>query len=220
MGIIRKAYDKGEKLLNNIREKTQNPLREFEKELNNLKALLKETKSLSAHYNALKIRAEKDIPEYIKTIKKYGKKAKEAVKSAEKNIISEKTAETIALNALKFKKTFEKRLNNLKNKTHKYEEEIKILKEKTADLRLKIEYYENKFKFLKKQTKSENKEKISDYFYGDEGVITKLEKLKDNIFRQNEKAVFFQKHSNELYDKIEDAEIIEEYENLKKTSKK
>ncbi len=220
MGIIRKAYDKGEKLVNDIKKKTQNPLREFEKELNNLKALLKETKSLSAHYNALKIRAEKDIPEYKETIKKYAEKAKEAVTKAEKNIISEKTAKTIAVNALKFKKSFEKRLDELKHKIPKYDEEINFLKEKIDDLRLKINHYEKEYKFLKEHTKSESKEKISDFFYGDEGVIKKLEKLKNNIFKQNEKDNFFQKHSDELYDEIEDAEIIEEYENLKNSSKK
>jgi len=220
MGIIRKAYDKGEEIVNEIKKKTQNPLKEFEKELNNLKAYLKESESLTAHFNALKIRAEKDIPEYKKNIKKYAEKAKDAVKNAEKNLISEKASETIALNALKFKKSYEKRLKDLKNKIPKYDEEIKFLKEKIEDLRLKIEHYKEEYKFLKSHTKSAGKEKINDFFYGDEGVVKRLEKLKENIFKQNEKDDFLSSHSEDLYDGIEDIDVTEEFEELKSKSKK
>ena len=220
MGIIRKAYDKGEELVNEIKKKTQNPLREFEKELNNLKAYLKETENLTAHFNALKIRAEKDIPEYKKSIKKYAEKAKEAVKNAEKNLISEKAAETIALNALKFKKSYEKRLESIKNKIPEYDKEIIFLKEKIEDLRLKIAHYQDEYKFLKDRTKSSGKEKINDFFYGDEGVVKRLEKLKENIFKQNEKDDFLKSHSEDLYDGIEDIDVSEEFEKLKNESKK
>ncbi len=220
MGIIRKAYDKGEELVNEIKKKTQNPLREFEKELNNLKAYLKETENLTAHFNALKIRAEKDIPEYKKSIKKYAEKAKEAVKNAEKNLISEKAAETIALNALKFKKSYEKRLESIKNKIPEYDKEIIFLKEKIEDLRLKIAHYQEEYKFLKNRAKSSGKEKINDFFYGDEGVVKRLEKLKENIFKQNEKDDFLKSHSEDLYDGIEDIDVSEEFEKLKNESKK
>ncbi len=220
MGIIRKAYDKGEELVNEIKKKTQNPLREFEKELNNLKAYLKETENLTAHFNALKIRAEKDIPEYKKSIKKYAEKAKEAVKNAEKNLISEKAAETIALNALKFKKSYEKRLESIKNKIPEYDKEIIFLKEKIEDLRLKIAHYQEEYKFLKNRAKSSGKEKISDFFYGDEGVVKRLEKLKENIFKQNGKDDFLKSHSEDLYDGIEDVDVSEEFEKLKNESKK
>ncbi|MCF6183578.1 MAG: hypothetical protein L3J56_02935, partial [Bacteroidales bacterium] len=143
MGIIRKTYDKGEKFFNDIKKKAQSPLKEFEKELNNLKAYLKETENLTAHFNALKIRAEKDSVEYKEQIQKYIKKAEDAVKNAGDSSISEKTAETIAMNALKFKKSYEKRLATVLANIPKYNEEIVLLKDKIEDLRLKIDHYES-----------------------------------------------------------------------------
>jgi len=219
MGIIKKVYDKGEQVVNDIKKKTQNPLREFEKELNNLKSYLKEAESLTAHYNALKIRAEKDIPEYKKLIEKYAEKAKDAVAKAKKELISDKAAETIALNALKFKKSYENRIESLKNSIPKYDNEITLLKEKISGLRLKIEHYENEYQFLKKHAKSSGKEKISDFFYGDEGIVKRLEKLKDNLLKQNEKDDFLKSHSDDLYNGLNDIDVTEEYENLKNNSK-
>ncbi len=220
MGIIRKAYDKGEEIVNEIKKKTQNPLKEFEKELNNLRAYLKESESLTAHFNALKIRAEKNIPDYKKNIKDYAEKAKDAVKKAKDEIISEKASETIALNALKIKKSYEKRLEDLKNNIPKYEKEISALKDKITDLRLKIKHYEEEHKFLKAHTESSGKEKINEFFYGDEGVFKRLEKLKENLFKQEEKDDYFNTHSDELYDGIENDDVSEEYENLKSELKK
>jgi phage shock protein A len=218
MGIIRKVYDKGEHVVNEIKKKTQNPLKEFEKELNNLKAYLKETESLTAHFNALRIRAENDIPDCKKNIEKYAEKAKDAVENAKKNLISDKAAETIAVNALKFKKSYENRLESLKNKIPKYENEIKFLKEKIEDLRLKIDHYNEEYKFLKSHTKSSGKEKLNDFFYGDEGVVKRLEKLKQNFFKQNEREDFLKSHSDELYDEIKDVDVTDEYEKLKNKS--
>jgi len=220
MGIIRKVYDKGEQVVNEIKKKTQNPLREFEKELNNLKAYLKEAENLTAHFNALKIRAEKDIPDYKKRVAKYAKTAKEAISDAKKELISEKAAETIALNALKFKKAYQNRIDSLKNNIPKYDNEIILLKEKISDLRLKIEHYEEEYKFLKKHTKPSGKEKISDFFYGDEGVVKRLDKLKNNLLNQNEKDDFLKSHSDNLYDGLDDVDVTEEYENLKSELKK
>ncbi|MCD6556953.1 MAG: PspA/IM30 family protein [Bacteroidales bacterium] len=220
MGIIRKVYDKGEQVVNEIKKKTQNPLREFEKELNNLKVYLKEAENLTAHFNALKIRAEKDIPDYKKRVAKYAEKAKEALEDAKKELISEKAAETIALNALKFKKTYENRIDSLKINIPKYDNEIILLKEKISDLRLKIEHYEEEYKFLKKHTKPSGKEKISDFFYGDEGVVKRLDKLKNNLLNQNEKDDFLKSHSDDLYDGLDDVDVTEEYENLKSELKK
>ncbi len=220
MGIIRKVYDKGEQVVNEIKKKTQNPLREFEKELNNLKVYLKEAENLTAHFNALKIRAEKDIPDYKKRVAKYAEKAKEALEDAKKELISENAAETIALNALKFKKTYENRIDSLKINIPKYDNEIILLKEKISDLRLKIEHYEEEYKFLKKHTKPSGKEKISDFFYGDEGVVKRLDKLKNNLLNQNEKDDFLKSHSDDLYDGLDDADVTEEYENLKSELKK
>ena len=220
MGIIRKVYDKGEQVVNEIKKKAQNPLREFEKELNNLKAYLKEAENLTAHFNALKIRAEKDIPDYKKRVAKYAKTAKEAISDAKKELISEKAAETIALNALKFKKAYQNRIDSLKNNIPKYDNEIILLKEKISDLRLKIEHYEEEYKFLKKHTKPSGKEKISDFFYGDEGVVKRLDKLKNNLLNQNEKDDFLKSHSDDLYDGLDDVDVTEEYENLKSELKK
>ncbi|RLD49675.1 MAG: hypothetical protein DRI94_10645 [Bacteroidetes bacterium] len=220
MGIIRKVYDKGEQVVNEIKKKTQNPLREFEKELNNLKVYLKEAENLTAHFNALKIRAEKDIPDYKKRVAKYAEKAKEALEDAKKELISENAAETIALNALKFKKTYENRIDSLKINIPKYDNEIILLKEKISDLRLKIEHYEEEYKFLKKHTKPSGKEKISDFFYGDEGVVKRLDKLKNNLLNQNEKDDFLKSHSDDLYDGLDDVDVTEEYENLKSELKK
>ncbi len=220
MGIIRKTYDKGEEIIREIKKKTQNPLKEFERELNNLKAYLKETENLTAHFNALKIRAEKDIPECKKNIKEYAEKAKEAVIKAKKELISEKVSETIALNALKFKKSYEKRLENLKNNIPKYEQEIFELKDKISDLRLKIKHYEEEHKFLKAHSKPSGKDKISDFFYGDEGVFKRLEKLKENLLKQEEKGDYLNTHSEELYDGVETDDVSEEYEKLKKELKK
>ncbi len=220
MGIIRKVYDKGEEVVNEIKKKTQNPLREFEKELNNLKAYLKEAENLTAHFNALKIRAEKDIPDYKKRVAKYTKKAKEALADAKKELISEKAAETIALNALKFKKSYKNRIESLKNNIPKYDEEIILLKEKISDLRLKIEHYEAEYNFLKKHAKPSGKEKISDFFYGDEGLVKRLDKLKNNLLKQNEKDDYLKSHSDDLYDGLDDLDVTEEYENLKSELKK
>ena len=95
-----------------------------------------------------------------------------------------------------------------------------LLKEKILDLRLKIEHYEEEYKFLKKHTKPSGKEKISDFFYGDEGVVKRLDKLKNNLLNQNEKDDFLKSHSDDLYDGLDDVDVTEEYENLKSELKK
>ncbi|NOZ35215.1 MAG: hypothetical protein GXO80_07950 [Chlorobi bacterium] len=220
MGIIRKTYDKGDKFLNDIKKKIQSPLKEFEKELNNLKAYLKETENLTAHFNALKIRAEKDGVAYKEQIKKYVKKAEDAIKNANNNSISEKAAKTIAVNALKFKKSYEKRLETVLANIPKYNEEILLLKDKIEDLRLKIDHYESEYKFLKSHSGSSGKDKISDFFYGDSGVLKRLEKLKENLLKQEEKGDFLNTYSEDLYSGICNDDVSEEYENLKKTIKK
>ncbi len=219
MGIIRRIYDKGEETISFLKKKYKDPLKEFEKEINNLKNFLKESKNLAAHLNALKIRAEKDISSYKEDILKYGKKAEDAVKKASLEEISEEVAEKISLNALKFKKSFQNRINELTDKIPNYDDELILLKDKISDLKTKIEYYENEYNFLKKRTK--NKPLTSEsFFYGDSGVISRLEKLKNSILKQSQKADFYSENSDEMYGNIKDDEIYNEYSELKKKFKK
>jgi len=219
MGIIRKIYDTGENAINSVKKKFENPLRDFEKEINNLKAFLKESKSIAAHLNALKIRAEKDIEDYKKEIVKYQQKAEDAIKKATEKLILEETAETISIGALKFKKSFQNRIKELKNKIPNYEKELELVKEKISDLKIKIEYYENEFEFLKKHSE-DDKNKLKDIFYSDEGVLTKLEKLKDAILKQNSKKNSFDNKSDEMYGNIKQDDVFNEFEELKKKFKK
>jgi hypothetical protein len=118
MGIIRDIYDKGEKTLNDIKKKYQNPLREFEKELNNLKLLLKESKSVAAHINALRIRADKDILEYKIQAGKYLQKAENAIADLNSATIPNDVAEQVSLSSLKMKKAYENRIDELTTKIH------------------------------------------------------------------------------------------------------
>ena len=219
MGIIRKIYDTGENAINSVKKKFENPLRDFEKEINNLKAFLKESKSIAAHLNALKIRAEKDIEDYKKEIVKYQQKAEDAIKKATEKLILEETAETISIGALKFKKSFQNRIKELKNKIPNYEKELELVKEKISDLKIKIEYYENEYEFLKKHSE-DDKNKLKDIFYSDEGVLTKLEKLKDAILKQNSKKNSFDNKSDEMYGNIKQDDVFNEFEELKKKFKK
>lgn len=219
MGIIRKIYDTGENAINSVKKKFENPLRDFEKEINNLKAFLKESKSIAAHLNALKIRAEKDIEDYKKEIAKYQQKAEDAIKKAAEKLISDETAETISVGALKFKNSYKNRVEELKNKIPNYDKELELVKEKISDLKIKIEYYENEYNFLKKHSEGDEN-KLKDLFYSDEGVLTKLEKLKDAILKQNSKKNSFENKSDEMYGNIKQDEVYEEFEKLKKNIKK
>ena len=219
MGIIRKVYDKGEETVNSIKKKYYNPLREFEKEINNLKALLKESKSLAAHVNALRIRAETDMTDYSNQVLKFQQKAEETIKKAALNEISESAAEKISIQALGLKKTYEKRIEELKNKIPTYDEELKLLKEKISDLKLKIDYYENEYNFLKTRT-GKSKQPIQNFFYSDSGIISRLEKLKDAILNQNQKTDIYSDKSDEMYGDIKNDEVFDEYSELKEKLKK
>lgn len=219
MGIIRNIYDKGEETINFFKKKYNNPLKEFEKEINNLKKFLKESKSLTAHLNALKIRAEKDIESYKEDVLRFGKKAEDALKKASLKEMTDDVAEKISLNSLKFKKSFQNRIDELTEKIPSYDEEIIILKEKITELKTKIEYYENEYNFLKKRTKNKNTS-TENFFYGDSGIISRLEKLKDIILKQNQNEDFYTKKSDEMYGNIEPDEIYDEYSKLKKKFKK
>ncbi len=210
MGFIRRAYDKGEDAIKRIKEKTYNPLREFEKELDNLKRYLTETKNLTAQLMALKIRAEKDIPACKEKIEEYARKAKEAVLKAKENRISEQTSKTLAFNALRLKKSYENRMEDLEKSIPEYDKEILFLKEKIEELRLKIEYYNDEYKFLKSDTKTP----INDLFYGDDAIFTRLEKLKNNFLQKNEAEDALKSHKSKLYENIKDVEIYEAYEQL------
>ena len=93
------------------------------------------------------------------------------------------------------------------------------MKDKISDLKTKIEYYENEYSFLKKRTK--NKSLTSEnFFYGDSGVISRLEKLKNSILKQNQKEDFYTENSDEMYGNIKDDEIYNEYSELKDKFKK
>ncbi len=219
MGIIRKVYDKGEETVNSIKKKYYNPLREFEKEINNLKALLKESKSLAAHVNALKIRAETDMTDYSSQVLKFQQKAEEAIKKAASNEIPETAAEKISIQALGLKKSYVTRIEELKNKIPTYDEELKLLKEKISDLKLKIEYYENEYNFLKTRT-GKSKQPIQNFFYSDSGVIARLEKLKDAILKQSQKTDIYSDKSDEMYGDIKNDEVFDEYSELKEKLKK
>jgi len=219
MGIIRKIYDTGENAINTVKKKFENPLRDFEKEINNLKSFLKESKSIAAHLNALKIRVEKDIEDYKKQIIKYQQKAEDAVKKAFENLISEETAETISVNALKFKKSYKNRIEELKNKVPVYDEELKSVKEKISDLKIKIEYYENEYNFLKTRTEKEGNT-LDDLFHNDSSIISRLEKLKDAILKQNSKKDIYAEKSEEMYGDIQKDDVYDEYAELKKKFKK
>ena len=219
MGIIRKVYDKGEETINSIKKKYYNPLREFEKEINNLKVYLKESKNLSAHINALKIRAEKDMTDYSSQVLKFQKKAEGIIKKAALSEIAESAAEKISIQALGLKKTYEKRIEELKNKIPTYDEELKLLKEKISDLTIKIEYYQNEYKFLKNRT-GKIKQPIQNFFYSDSGIISRLEKLKDAILKQNQKVDIYSDKSDEMYGDIKNDEVFDEYSELKEKLKK
>jgi len=219
MGIIRKMYDKGEDTINSIKKKYYNPLKEFEKEIKNLKDYLKESKSLAAHVNALKIRAETDIVSHSEQVKKYRQKAEDAIKKANAKEISEDAAEKISIHSLGLKKTYEKRIEELKNKIPTYDEELKLLKEKISDLKIKIEYYENEYNFLKNRTEK-RKQTSQNFFYSDSGIIARLEKLKDAILKQNQKRDVYSEKSDELYGDIKNDEIFDEYSELKEKFKK
>lgn len=218
MGIIRKIYDTGENAINAVKKKFENPFRDFEKEINNLKVFLKDSKSVAAHLNALKIRAEKDIEDYKSEIKNYQQKAEDAIKKASKELISEETAETISINALKFKRSFINRVEELKNKIPKYDEELISVKEKITELKTKIEYYENEYNFLKKHSK-EDDNKLKDIFYSDDGIFAKLENLKQAILKQSYKKNSFANKSDEMYKNIKHDDVFDEFENLKKELK-
>ncbi|MCF6365522.1 MAG: PspA/IM30 family protein [Bacteroidales bacterium] len=218
MGIIRKIYDKGEDTVNNIKKKYYNPLKEFEKEINNLKAYLKESKSLAAHINALRIRAETDITNHSEKVLKYKQKAEDTIKKVASKEIPEDAGEKISVHALGLKKTYEKRIEDLKNKIPTYDEELKLLKEKISDLKLKIEYYENEYSFLKNKT-GKRKQKSHTFFYSDSSIITRLEKLKDAILKQNQQKDFYSEQSDKMYENINNDEIFDEYNKLKKNFK-
>jgi phage shock protein A len=214
MGIIRKIYDKGEDTINQLKMKYQNPLREFEKEIQNLKACLKESKSLAAHINALKIRAEKDIVSHSELVLKYHKKAEDTILNGQSDVSA---AETITLNALKLKKTYQNRIDELQIKIPLYNEELEFLKEKISDLILKIEYYEKEYEFLKKKTTIQSNFELK-LFYNDTSVISRLEKLKDSIL--NQKKDFYEKESDNLYTNVKTDDIFDEYNTLKEKLKK
>ena len=220
MGIIRKLYDKGEKTVNDIKSKYQNPLREFEKELKNLKLYLKESKSLAAHINALKIRAEKDTVDHKEQINKYQKKAEDAIKRNKSKEISDDIAEKISVSALKLKKTYENRVLELTDNIPKYDEELKLVKEKISDLLLKIEYYENEYRFLKTSSKKNINNPDRNIFYSDSGIISRLEKLKEVILNQTIKSDFFSKKSDDLYKDVDIDDVYDEYKELKTKIKK
>ncbi len=218
MGIIRKVYDKGEETVNSIKKKYYNPLKEFEKEINNLKALLKESKNLAAHVNALRIRAETDMTDLAVQVLKFQKKAEDAIIKSATGEINENTAEKISVHALRLKKSYEKRIEEFKNKIPAYDKELKLLKGKISDLKLKIEYYENEYDFLKNRT-GKSKQPFQDFFYSDSGIISRLEKLKDAILKQNQKTDIYSEKSDKMYEDIKTDDVFDEYTELKENLK-
>ena len=219
MGIIRKLYDKGEGAINSVKKKFENPLKDFEKEINNLKSFLKDSKSVAAQLNALKIRATKDIEDYTEKVAEHQSNAEDAIKRAYKKLISEEVAKTISINALKFKKSYKNRIEEIESKLPKYDDELQIVKDKISDLILKIEFYEKEYNFLKNKAK-DNKNPLKDIFSSDDSIFEKLEKLKDAILKQNEKTDAYEKNADVMYGNIQQNDVDDEYNELKKKMKK
>lgn len=219
MGIIRKIYDTGENAINSVKKKFENPLRDFEKEINNLKSFLKESKSVAAQLNALKIRASKDIEDYANKVTEHQKSAEDAIKNAFDKIISHEVAETISVNALKFKKSYQNRIQELEDKLPSYDEELEIIKEKISDLILKIDFYEKEYDFLKDKAK-ESKNPLKNIFNSDDSIFEKLEKLKDAILKQNEKKDAYEKNADVMYGNIKQNDVYDEFTELKKKFEK
>ncbi len=216
MGIIRDIYDKGEKTLNDIKKKYQNPLREFENELNNLKQLLKESKSLAAHINALKIRAEKDIMEYKILAGKHLQKAEHTISDLKAKKIPEDVSEKVSISSLKMKKVYENRIEELTNKIPVYDIELKQVKEKMEDLKTKIIYFQKEYQSLKN-----NKIDIagSELFYEDTSIISRLEKLKENIIKQASGKKASSDDNIEITENIDTESVYKEFESLKNKTK-
>ncbi len=217
MGIIRDLYDKGEKTLNDIKKKYQNPLREFEKELDNLKLLLKESKSLAAHINALRIRADKDIIEYRVQAGKYQQKAESTIAELNAGKIPENVAEQVSISSLKMKKAYENRVEELTGKIPVYDEELLQVKEKIEDLKAKILYYENEYKTLKNNKLNAEDSEI---FYDDNSIISRLERLKENIIKQTTGTKPEATDKSNITDKVDMDSVYKEYDALKKDLKK
>jgi phage shock protein A len=217
MGIIRDIYDKGEKTLNDIKKKYQNPLREFEKELNNLKLLLKESKSVAAHINALRIRADKDILEYKIQAGKYLQKAENAIADLNSATIPNDVAEQVSLSSLKMKKAYENRIDELTTKIPIYDKELEQVKEKMDDLKTKIVYYEKEYHTLKNNKLRSEENEI---FYDDISIIARLEKLKENIILLTTTEKSTASNSSDMTRNIDNESVQKEFEELKNKAKK
>jgi phage shock protein A len=217
MGIIRDIYDKGEKTLNDIKKKYQNPLREFEKELNNLKLLLKESKSVAAHINALRIRADKDIIEYHLQASKCLQKAENAIADMNTGKVPNDVAEQVSLSALKMKKAYENRIVELTNKIPVYDEELKQVKEKLDDLKSKIIYYEKEYQTLKNNKLRSDENEI---FYDDISIIARLEKLKENIILLTTTDKSGTSTVSDMTQNVDNESVKKEFEELKNKAKK
>ncbi len=212
MGIIKDLYNRGEKTLNELKKKYQNPLWEFESEIDNLKLLLKESKSLAAHINALKIRAEKDILDYKSMAVKHKGKAENTIKELKEGRLTEEAAKQISLTSLKLKHTYENRIKELNEKIPIYDEELIQVKEKIEDLKEKIAHYEKEYLLLKNNKLNINENNL---FYDDSAIISRLESLKANIIKQ--KTTYDNSHTDSIIsnDNMKLDDIYKEYEDLK-----
>ncbi len=222
MSYLKKLYKIGEEKINELRNKYQDPLKEFEKEVNNLKKDLNESKKLSAQINALRIRAEKDIESHYSKIKEYDKKANDIVKKGQKGEISQNAADKAALQSITLKKAYESRIETLKENIPQYDEELLKLKDTISDLKEKVYHYENELDILKTRYKlKKQKESENDLFLDDSGIISRLEKLKTKIEQHEIESDYYQKHSDELLEKTFDEEndVYNELEEIKKKIK-
>jgi phage shock protein A len=212
MGIIRDLYNQGEKNLNELKKKYQNPLWEFENEIDNLKLLLKESKSLAAHINALKIRAEKDVLDYKSMAVKNKRKAENTINELREGRLTEETAKKISINFLKLKHAYENRILELNEKIPIYDEEIIQVKEKIEDLKEKIAHYEKEYLLLKNNRLNKNENEL---FYDDSAIISRLETLKANIIKKKEIPDLSNADSIIENENTKMEDIYKEYEELK-----
>ena len=222
MSYLDELYERGKKTVDGVKNKFQNPLNEFEKEIKNLKIDFEATQKSLAHLNALKIRAEKDIIKHQSKIKEYSVKAKEQILKGESGEISKDVAEQSALQVLTIKKAYEERIDVLKTNIPKYDEEISQLKEILPELKSKIVHYEGELDYIKNQNELNKSRKDVDtnFFSDDKGMFSRIEKLKQRITKQEIESDFYKENGDDLInDTLLQNEIKDELEEIKKNLK-
>lgn len=211
MSFFKRLFNIGKAEANTALDKLEDPIKQTEQGIRDLKADLNKSMQGLAELKALAIRTKRDHAQALKESKNAEQKAVALLQRAQSGQLEQSEADRLAGELLSRKEESSKRATRLQKELASHESNVSKMSENINKLKSQISSYENELRTLKARSKvGEATQKINKTMaqIDSSGTVSMLERMKDKVEEQEALAQSYADIASEntsVDDDIEDA---------------